>query len=137
MSELQKASQYGTMVIKIKIDVAVVVAAVVAEVVSLILYSEQLPWRQPDVRYLIPSLVGDFGLAVVLQWIIMTHWYVRDWRDGLSLGLFAGCLYAALSAPHSVWGPSSAISLAFNSVYKAAIVSVMALTMFYVRKAGY
>lgn len=125
------------MAIRIKIDLAVLVAAVVGEIVNFVLYSESMPWRQPETRYLIPSLVGDFALAVILQWIIATHWYVRDWRDALSLGLFAGCLFAALSAPHSIWGPSSAIGLAFNSVFKAVVVSVMSLTMFYVRKSGY
>jgi len=58
------------MAIKITINLAVLVAAVVGEILSYVLYSEALPWRQPEVRYFVPSLVADFALAVVIQWII-------------------------------------------------------------------
>jgi branched-subunit amino acid ABC-type transport system permease component len=125
------------MAIQIRVNLAVIVALVVCEVIGYLWYSEVMPWRRHEERYLIPALCADFGLSVLIQWIISSHWGVRKIQDAVALGLYAGLLYAALVAPHSVVGPSSAIDLIFNSLHKFTIVSAMTFTQHMVRKSGY
>jgi len=125
------------MAIQIRVNLAVIVALVVCEIIGYFWYSDKMPWRKHEERYLVPAVCADFGLSVLIQWIISSHWGVRKVQDAVALGLYAALLYAALIAPHTVVGPTSAIDLAINTLHKFTIVSLMTFTQFFVRKSGY
>jgi len=57
------------MAITIRVNLAVIAAAVIGELVSTAWQSDALPWGRYEDHYLITSLVADFVLAVVLDWI--------------------------------------------------------------------
>jgi len=58
------------MAITIRVNLAVIAAAVVAELVSIAWQSDALPWgRYYEDHHLISSLVADFTLAVIVEWI--------------------------------------------------------------------
>jgi hypothetical protein len=122
------------MAINIRINVAVVAAVIVAELASRLWQSDALPWGRYEERFLISALCSDLALAVILQWITSTHWGVRKWEDALWLSVCVTLVYAALSAPQTVWGPKSLIQLCFVSLHKFVIVFAMVATMFLVRK---
>ena len=63
------------MAITIRVNLAVIAAAVIGELVSTAWQSDALPWGRYEDHYLITSLVADFILAVILEWITR---YVRQ-----------------------------------------------------------
>lgn len=123
------------MAIKVQINLAVVVAVIAAELASMLWLSDAMPWgKRYEQRYLISAVVADFALAVILQWITTTRWGLRKWDDALWLSACVTLVYAALTAPHTVYGPSSLIQLAFTSLHKFIVILTMLAAMFLVRK---
>lgn len=57
------------MAITVRVNLAVIAAAVIGELVSTAWQSDAFPWGRYEDHYLITSLVADFILAVILEWI--------------------------------------------------------------------
>jgi len=58
---------------------------------------------------------------------------VRKWQDAVWFGVCVTLVYAALTAPQTVHGPTSLIALGFVSLHKFIVVTSMMLTIFLVR----
>jgi len=58
---------------------------------------------------------------------------VRKWQDAVWFGVCVTLVYAALTAPQTVHGPTSLIALGFVSLHKFVVVTSMMLTIFLVR----
>lgn len=56
--------------IQIRINTAVLAAAVVCELISFFWYSDVMPWKKYEERYLIPALCADLALSIIIQSII-------------------------------------------------------------------
>lgn len=118
----------------IHINLAVVLATITGEMVSQLWQSDHFPWGRTEERYLVAAICADFVLAVILEWITSSRWSMRKLEDALWLSVCVTLVYAALAAPHIVYGPTSLFRLGFICLHKFVVVLTMNLTMFLVRK---
>lgn len=117
--------------LKLTVSIALVVAILAAEAFSLLWYNERAPWGRWGQRYWISALIGDLGLAFVIQWITSNYFSVNKWEDAAMLAVFIAALYSCLEAPHSVHDQRSFSHFFYNVVHKAAVVFIMSLCLYH------
>ena len=59
-----------SMEVKLSVSVAVLVAVVLGELLSVIWYSDNMPWGRHGERYIIAALCSDVALAFLVQIIV-------------------------------------------------------------------
>jgi len=96
------------------------------EVMSFFWFSGLAPWGEHDSdRYFLSAILGTFGLALGLQWIMTEFWPVRRINDAMRLGVLLSIAYACLEFPHCSIAPSALFHFLVHVAHKFALVTTM------------